>query len=81
MNRDGTVRAHHACCDALLCVTEDVASQQIDPSEGEDENARSNYNPPKRHAKRLLTSSRLIEVAHDLDANHDHGDCKGHEAT
>lgn len=29
----------------------------------------------------MLTSSRLVEVAHDLDADHDHGDGKSNEAT
>jgi hypothetical protein len=54
--------------------------QHVDPAEDENQDSRTDHHTPKWHAERLLTTRRLVEVAHDVDADDNHRHGEGYEA-
>jgi len=55
-------------------------SNQVDPTEDEDDDARGNHDAPEGQAQRFLAGRWLIQVAEHVDAKHDHGHRKRDEA-
>ena len=72
MSSDCAVCTDLASCDALIAVTEDIASDQVHPAENKDDNTRADNDSPERKPERLLTCGWFVEVAEHVDAENDH---------
>lgn len=69
-----------ASSDALTAVAEDIASNQIDPTHDEDDDASGDHHAPESKTKRLLTEGFFVEIAEHVDSEHDHCKCQCDEA-
>lgn len=78
--RNGSVSSDLAGSDAFYAVAEDVRSNEVDPAEDEDDDARANDDTPKGQAKGFLAGGGFVEVAEHIHTEHDHGESESDKA-
>lgn len=61
-------------------VNEPSYSNEVDPTQDEDDDARADDDAPERQTEFLLSTGRLVEISHHVDTQDDHGQSETDEA-
>ena len=75
-----TVSSNLSGGDALVAVSEDVASDQVHPAHDEDDDTTADDDTPESETERFLVGVGFVEVAEHVHAEDDHGEGERDEA-